>query len=361
MKQIKEIVRLRLQHQLLSIHPFRSAYEVVKWLGAVQAQDYLGSLWAIGSRIENSTEAMIEKAIADREIVRSWPMRGTLHFTAPEDLRWMQNLLAPRIIKKAASVYRKSELDEKVFTKGARIITKALEKNPILTRDELYETLERSKIVTAETRGLHILGWTAQKGLICLAPRKGKQFTFTLLDNWIPATKAIDQQEAFSRLALTYFKSHGPATVHDFSWWTGLTLTEAKQALEIVKENLTEIKSGTLLFYFIEEFMPNTKPKAYLLPAYDEYTVGYKDRSAFLDEKHIEKARNGIFSPCILMNGQIAGTWKRTLDKRSVNVETTLFAKLPPNAERSLGSAIKDYKRFLGVDLPQRHKVTKNA
>jgi len=349
MKQYKEIIRLRLQNQLLATSPFKDVYDVVKWMGAVQAQDYLGSLWALGLRIPKSTEVSIEKAIAERKIVRSWPMRGTLHYTPSEDLRWMQSLLAPRIVKKAASVYRQAELDNKIFLKSAKLITKALESNPVLTRDELYQVLEKEKISTGNTRGLHILVWAAHQGLICQANRQGKQFTFSLVDNWIPTTKPLDKEEALSRLAKTYFRSHGPATVHDFAWWTGLTISEAKQGIDSEKGNFSEIKIEKQSFWFLESTTAKKISGVHLLPAYDEYTVAYKDRSAFLEEKHMAKARNGIFSPCILLNGQIAGTWKRTLGKNNVHVETTLFTKISLAEKTSIQKEIIRYEKFLGI------------
>jgi hypothetical protein len=346
-----EIIRLRLQNQLLSNHAFDTVPDVVRWLGAVQAQDYLGSLWAIGSRLEHGTESEVEKAIVNRTIVRSWPMRGTIHFTAPENLRWMLKLLAPRIIKKATPNYKLSGLDNKVFSKSAKIVERALEADPVMTRDDLYQVLERAKIKTDNTRGLHILGWMAQNGIICQANRKGKQFTFTLLDNWIPPCKAITDDEAFEKLAVMYFRSHGPATVRDFAWWTGFNLTEAKKAITLAGEKLKEQTFENESYWLTEELQTNkSKAKVYLLPSYDEYTVGYKDRSLFLSEDHKDAARNGIFSPVILIGGQIAGTWKRTVGKNNVVIDTEQFRKFSPGALDMLKKAVKRYKKFLGVD-----------
>jgi hypothetical protein len=345
-----DVLKLRLANQLLNTQPFSTPAEVVRWHGAIQAQDYLGSLWAIGLRIPSATENDVELAIANRSIVRSWPMRGTIHYTSPENLRWMLQLLAPRIIKKATPNYKLSGLDNKTFLKSAKIVEAALKHEPVMTREDIYQALERGKIKTDNTRGLHILGWMAQNGIICQANRNGKQFTFTLLDYWLAPTKALSTDEAFAQLAEVYFRSHGPATLRDFAWWTGFNLTEAKKAVALAQEKLTEVKVDDESYWFTEVAKPKKSvSKVYLLPSYDEYTVGYKNRNLFLDEKYKDAARNGIFSPVILVNGKIEGTWKRTIGKNGITIDTTQFHKFSPGDLGLLNNAVKAYKRFLDL------------
>jgi hypothetical protein len=346
MNLMQDLRRMRLRNQLLVNRPFKSVYEVVKWMGAMQAQDYYGSLWAIGLRMNGIDETMVEKAIEERNIVRSWPMRGTLHFTASEDLRWMLNLLAPRIIKKATSVYTQAGLNSKIFNKASKLLVKEFGERPIMTREELYWILERSKISTSQSRGLHILGWMAQTGIICLATRRGKQPTFALMDYWIQGEKPISEEEALAKLATQYFRSHGPATIQDFCWWTGLTQKEAKKAIGLVEVNLLRLKADAN-FLYTEETQSSKSLSIILIPSYDEYSVGYKDRTALLDDTNISKTGHGIFSSCILLNGKIAGIWKRTKEKNGVKIQTELFDRLTEKEKESLGKAISGYEYFV--------------
>lgn len=341
----KEIAHLRLVIQGIHGARFNSVPEVVETLGAVQAQDYLGSLWGIGLRMKAATESTIEKAIADKKIVRSWPMRGTLHFTTATDLRWMLLYLAPRVLKRAAGIYRQAGLDAAVFKKSTRIIVKSLEGGNQLTRDELYTILEKNKIDTKNVRGLHILGYVAQQGLICFGTRSGKQHRFALVDEWLPpADILLTGDEALAALTMKYFIGHGPATLNDFAWWAGLTQTEAKRGLSIVEGEMEKISADGKTFWMRKD-APEAKPAktVYLLPAYDEYTVAYKDRSILLDAKHAAQAKNGIFTSVIVADGKIAGTWKRTLNKDHVLIEKEIFKSGVP----SLSKILKQYSRFL--------------
>src|SRR4051812_37664410 len=223
---IKDLIKYRLYNQQISQHVFDTPGDLAKWFGAMQAQDYLNSLWAIGLRLKNATESDIEKAITDKTIVRTWPMRRTLHFVSVQDVRWLLKLLTPRIIARSATLYSQLELDEKLFSKCKKLFVDALQEGKQLTRNELYDILEKAKISTNAQRGLHILCHLAQKGLICFAARTGKQPTFALLDEWTPATKILTHNEELAELTERYFTSHGPATIQDFAWWSSLTVAE---------------------------------------------------------------------------------------------------------------------------------------
>lgn len=185
----KDINRLRLVNQKISGGKFKSPAEVVRWMGAMQAQDYPGALWGVGLRTEESTLAAVEQAIVDREIVRTWPMRGTLHFVPAENVRWMLSLLTPRIVRSAASRHRNLGLDEDIFAKSRTLFEKELQGGKILTRSEMYEMLEQAGISAVGQRGIHILWKLSQEGLLCFGPYKGKQPTFVLLDEWIPGSR----------------------------------------------------------------------------------------------------------------------------------------------------------------------------
>jgi hypothetical protein len=310
----------------------------VTWFGAVQAQDYPGALWALGLRTKGATEASVEQAIANRAIVRTWPLRGTLHFVAPEDVRWMLTHFAPRTIARAASRFKQLELDARVLAKGAAIVGKALEGGRQVTRPRLLALLERAGIATAGNRGIHVLWKCAHDGLICFGARDGKQPTFALLDEWVPRGKTLDRDEALAELARRYFTSHTPATLQDFTWWSGLSAADARRGVEIGRtDRLPSAHSRG----------PAGTRSCLLLPPYDEYTVAYRDRSAALDPKHVAAARNGIFWPTIVLDGRIAGTWKRRLDRDRVAIALQTFAKLSGASARLVAREAARYGRFL--------------
>jgi hypothetical protein len=347
-----DIARLRLHLQHISQQSFAKPEDVVRWLVAVQAQDYLQSLWAVGLRLKNARAEDIEQALIDKTIVRTWPLRGTIHYTAPEDVRWMLKYLAPRVIVRYGTVHRQLGLDAKTLTKGMKVFTKALQGSAPLTRPELYEALERAKIDVGEQRGLHLLVYSALKGLICVAPRRGKQPTFALLDEWLLATKMPDRDEALASLAKRYFASHGPATLQDFAWWAGLTATDARKYLDIVKKEFEEatVEGQTYWFKPVAGKMKSATGAVFLLPPFDEYTVAYKDRSVVLEETQAASTGNGIFRPVVIAGQRIVGTWKRTQKKNVWHVETEISPPFAKAKQDVLKKAIKHYVKFLGTE-----------
>ncbi len=327
-----------------------SAAKVVQWFGAVQAQDFYGSLWNIGQRVKSATEKDIEQAIQDKSIVRTWPMRGTLHFVSPHDVYWMLSLLTPRIIQKAQTNYRKFELDAKTFLKSRKLLERALVGNNALTRAEMYQTLEEGKVSTAGERGLHIINNSAMAGVLCFGPRTGKQHTFVLLEEWISIKKILSYEESLAELSKRYFTSHGPATIHDFSWWSGLTISEVKLSIELAQEHLQKDMAGTIEYYSGHEnaAIRSSQPVVNLLSWYDEFIIGYKDRSATFDPatgKFVPTPKNGVYSPLILINGKISGTWKLAHKGNSIDIRA--FRKFTVAETASLNKVIKRYLRFI--------------
>ena len=325
-------------------------------MGLIQAQDYLGALWAVGLRLQSAGEADIEHALAARQLVRTWPARGTLHFVAAADLRWVLALLGPRAVRASAGRFRRLELDEAVFARSRRIITAALQGGKMLARGEIYRMLETQQVSTAGQRGIHILWRLALEGLLCFGPRQGKQHTFVLLDEWLPAAaNSRSADESLAELALRYFSSHGPAALQDFTWWSGLSGTQAREALELVKNRLVADGPGKQALWRAPSLPPaaGQAPAAVLLPAFDEYLVGYKERSAVLDPRQVKQinAGGGMLNPVIVIDGQVAGTWKRTLRKQSVSITPAWF---DPPGEAGLDAfqaAARRYAAFLGLEL----------
>jgi hypothetical protein len=341
----------RLHSQGVAAARFDDPAGPVRWLGAIQAQDYLGSLWAIGLRTRNATEAIVERAIADRAIVRTWPMRGTLHFVAAEDASWMLELLTARVVAASAGrLERGYGLDDKVFGRSREIVGRALEGGRRLTRDAMYRTLELAGISTSGGRGLHITWRLAHDRLICFGPREGRQQTFVLLDEWTPRPKRLARDEALAELARRYFTSHGPATVQDFVWWSGLLLSDATRGLDLASGNLASVDFAGRRYWA----SPSTEAcrastRAFLLPAFDEYTVAYRDRAALVGPAHAHRAGGlDILRPAIVVGGRVVGTWARTLGRDSVSCDVQPFTPLGPTARRAVSAATRRYAAFLG-------------
>jgi hypothetical protein len=320
----------------------------------MQAQDYTGALWSIGLRLPNATVADIEKAISDRTIIRTWPMRGTLHFVAAADVRWMLELLAPRIVARWAARHAEFGLDAKLFARCEKLLVKALQGGRTVARGDLLTLLECSGISTADFRGHVILWRLAQERVICFGPHQGKQPTFALLDEWMPKLKSLERDHAITELALRYFTGHGPATLRDFGWWSGLKAAEAKAALEMVSSKLArESFDGTT--YWMPPETPalrDVSPAAYLLPGFDEYMIGYTERAAFLDARHGKKVipgGNAVFKPIIIMDGRVVGVWQRAFKKKSVVITQAPFTKFKRSEAFALSVPAERYGRFYGL------------
>ena len=346
-----DLRRHRLRSQGLAATGFDDPAEPVRWQGAVQAQDYLGSLWAIGLRTRGGTERLVERAIADRRIVRTWPMRGTLHFVAADDARWMLALMTPRVVaSSAARLERDYGLDAKALGRSRKVVVEALEGGRSLARDALYRTLDRAGLSTAGGRGLHLTWRLAHEGLICFGPREGKQQTFVLLEEWVPPGKRMARDEALAELARRYFTSHGPATLHDFAWWSGLPLRDAMGGLAMASGQLVSHELAGRRYWMAAKRADASSRRAWLLPAFDEYTVAYRDRAAILAPAHARRV-NGmdILRPAIVVNGRVVGTWTRTTRDSSVRISLNPFTRLDTTARHAVGAAARRYAAFLGL------------
>ena len=351
----------RLHTQQIAATACTTPAEVVSHLLAMQAQDYLGTLWAVGLRLPGSTERTIEAALEDRSLVRTWPMRGTLHIVAAADVRWLLDLLAPRRLAQAAYRRKQLAIDDATLARSREICQAALCGGRQLERAAMFGTIEAHGVSTAGQRGIHILGHLAQEGMLCLGARSGKQFTFTLLDEWVPHSPRLDHDEALAELARRYFRGHGPATAQDLAWWAGLTLGDARKALAAAAPYLVreEIDGET----YWQAPPPPGAPEAanaaalagsvHLLPGFDEYLLGYTDRSAVLDPQYAELTHpgaNGVLFPVFLIGGQVQGVWKRALKKKAVELTFSPFVPLAAPQKDAVAAAAQRYGQFL--ELP---------
>jgi len=352
---IADIIRHRLINQQIEEQRFSSAKEVVSWLGAIQAQDYQMAKWAIGIRLPKATDVLIEKAIDSAEIIRTHILRPTWHFVATEDVRWMIELSAPQIGKTLNVYSERLELTAKVCSKSNELFAKLLSGGKHMTREELMGELKRNKIITANSiQSLQIMMKAEISGIVCNGPKKGKQFTYALLDERVPKSKKLDREEAIAKLAQRYFTSHGPATVHDFGWWSGLKMTEAKLGVELNRKNFDSATINNQTFWFRDSGLvkKNKTEEVHFLPAFDEYVISYTDRSLSMEIDIMKKAitSNAIFKPVCVINGKVEGIWNRTIKKDKTIVETH-FLKLKKVNKKLLESALQSYSQFLG------HKV----
>lgn len=350
-----EIATLRLHHQQITQTTFTHAAEVVGWMGAMQAQDYAHAKWAIGLRLPGSTEADIEQAIDRGEIVRTHLLRPTWHFVAAGDVRWMLALSAPQIKGLVAPMNRQLGLDADVFVRGLDLMAKALEGHRHLTREELMAELRQAGIPTDDLRSAHLMFGAELDGLVCNGIRRGKQLTYALLEERIPAARMLDRPAAIAELARRYFGSHAPATLHDFHWWSGLKMGDARAGLEAIQPSLlSEIVDGRTYWWPADWKMPAAGPMTlYLLPAFDEFLVSYKDRSASLDpSRRVQTITgNGIFKPVVLKNGWVDGIWQRTVVKDRVAIQLQLFEPFGAAEQAAYEREAARFAAFLGKEL----------
>jgi hypothetical protein len=360
-----DIPLYRLQNQRLSRTTFTTANEVVSWLGAVQSQDYAGAKWALAQRMTDTTDAALDQALADGSILRSHLLRPTWHFATPRDIRWMLQLTAPRVHAMNAIMYRQTELDKATFKKSYAVLEKSLRDGKQLTRTELASSLGKAGILAKGVRLAYIIMSAELEGLIVSGARRGKQFTYALLEERAPQARSLTREEALAELAQRYFTSRGPASLQDFAWWSGLTMTDARNGLELVKSKFSHETVNSQTYWFPDS-SPQTKdksPAAYLLPNYDEYLVGYTDRSTAFDASHTDKldSRGGIlFQHTIVLDSQVAGTWKRTLKKEEVAMEIVAFVKWTKLEKQAIAEAAERFGRFLELPVSVIHKEHSN-
>jgi len=346
-----------MQNERLIKPVFRSPADVVRWFGAIQSQDFAGSLWAIGLRMREACEADVERAIAERSILRTWPMRRTIHLVPAEDARWMVRLLAPRQIARMAPYYRKLDITSRKLDRAGKVLHRALAGGRQLTRAELYSRLNAAGIATdapaGMAHGMHLITHWALDGLICIAARKGKQPTFALLDEWAPRSRDLSGDDACAELAKRYFQSHAPATISDFAWWAGLAMAEARRFVWLIADSLKTLTIDGTEYWLNGDLAESAaaQPPVLLLPAFDEYTVGYADRSAAVEATMMNSVNHGL-AASIFVNGRVAGTWKRSISgKNAVVVVPNLLRKLTNKERIALRRAAERYAAFLGRTL----------
>lgn len=343
----RDLVSQRLHNQKLSAPDFRKPVEVVRWFGAVQSQDFEAAKWALALRMQSATNVEIEDAFNRGKILRTHVMRPTWHFVAPDDIRWLLSLTAPRVNLRCGPNYRKLELDDAIFKRSRKVLENALRNGKHLTRAELRKRLNESGVAANDTiRLAHILIRAELDGVVCSGPRIGKQFTYALLDERVGSAEKIDRDEALANLTRGYFRSHGPATLQDFSWWSGLSVADAKRGLELIQLKQAAVEEKVFWTSRSSKAPRQWSTVAHLLPVYDEFFVAYKDRQTVFGTQDGKPALTSwdLLGPTVIIDGKAVGTWKRTNDRKSIDVK--LIKALKKMERAAVAQAVTRYTEF---------------
>lgn len=360
MSFLNKISEARLSNQQITESNFKEVKDLVTWMGAIQAQDYNMAKWAIGLRLANSTDKTIEEALNKGEVIRTHILRPTWHFISPDDVSWMLDLTAEQIKSTMRSSDKLLGITKDIFEKSNIIIHDALTQNKYLTRKELSEFLNKANIKFKDPRAYrHIIFNAEIDGIVCSGPIQGEEQTYVILSRLVKKQRRYKKDEGLYELAKRYFTSHGPATLYDFSWWSGLRINDSQRAIELINKEFPSEKIGSKTYWFPQNTThKNTQNAIHLLPAYDEFIISYKDRSPSLQSRNQRKVSsvNGIFKPIIVFNGEIIGTWKRISKKNTILIETTLFQAINKEAESSIEKEVEQYGLFLNqkVDIKKR-------
>ncbi len=356
--KLSHIPHLRLRCQRLSSAPFQDPVEVVRWLTAVQSQDYYGAKWALGLRLQDAVEADLDAAFNSGAILRTHMLRPTWHFVTPQDIRWLLQLTAPRVHGINATRYRQLELDNETLRLSQAVLAQALQGGKHLTRPELGEALQAAGITTASGQRLTYMVMSAElNGVLCSGPRHGKQFTYALLDEWVPPAPELTRDEALTELTRRFFCSHGPATVHDFANWSGLTVRDGRSGLALIQNELEQAEIDDQTYWFSPDPPPEIDhpPRAFILSVFDEYGIGYKDRSAITSDAVSARLGNlgNALTYILVLDGQVIGSCRRTLQKETVTIEPNSFQPLTIDEQQAITEAAQRFGAFLqlGVEL----------
>jgi len=353
--------RLRLASQGLLGAGLGSVPEAVRWMTASQAQNLQEALWAVGLRVPGAGLTDVRAALDSGSVVRSWPMRGTLHLVAPEDLRWMLGLTAERLTRSIAGRHRELDITWADIEKCRDVALERLAGGGSLSRAELFGVFEAAGQPTTGQRGIHILGTLCRHGWLVQGPLAGNQQLLVAFDEWIPVSRTLERQEGIAEFALRYFRSHGPATLRDFAWWTQIPLTDVRAAFKEISGQLVELEFDDTSYWMspetasmLDDGVPGQR-SVLLLPGFDEFLLGYQDRSLVLAPGHANKivpGGNGVFRKTLVAGGEVVGTWAGPGKGRSAAVVPELFDAAKPlgaGARSAFTKAAKEYLAFLAA------------
>jgi hypothetical protein len=349
------IAQGRLRNQLVTGAGSRRPADVVGWFGAMQAQEYRVAKWAIALRMRHDVvEAEIERAFAQGRILRTHVMRPTWHFVIPSDIRWLLALTAPRVQRVMSTYNRRLELDARTLARGVGVIERALGDGRYLTRTELGGRLQRVGLAMAGQRLAHLMMHAELEAVVCSGPRRGKQFTYALIAERAPGAPTLSRDEALATLIRRFYRSHGPATIRDFVWWSGLTVADAKRGLEMNKAARADVGDRTYWTVGSERREGTRGDLVHLLPIYDEYLVAYRDRDVV---PHWPSARSSAprgsvtFQHALVIDGQVAGTWRIKRDSPAITIDVVPLRPITKPERRAVAAGVERFERFLDAPV----------
>jgi hypothetical protein len=320
-------------------------------MGAVQAQDYPAAKWALGLRIPTLTDEDVERAFSEGHILRTHVLRPTWHFVTPADIRWMLELTGPRVRRMNASYYRKLGLDDRLVARARRVIERVLRGARQLTRAQIGTALRAAGIPIDRPALAHVMMDAELTGVVCSGAREGKQFTYALLEERAPRAKALAKDEALAELTRRYFTSHGPATIRDYAWWSGLTVDDARRGIEALGSGLQRSALGDGGYWTAPVQAPTPVARdAHLLPNYDEYLIAYRDRGTVVGPPRgpsTNPRESDVFAHSVIVDGRLAGSWTRTHGRDGARVDVVSYRRLTPPDRRAIAAAAERYGRFM--------------
>lgn len=357
---VAEVRRLRLISLLLAGHDFTTPEQVVEWFSAMQAQDLASVKWSLGVRLPGLTETDIDEAIERGSILRTWPMRGTIHLIPARDARWMLATMGVRQLSGVQKRWDYLGLDRPTVERAGELLAEALTGNKRLTRSQAAALFTAEGIDASGQRLYHLLWHSSQVGITCIGPTVDKEQTFVLLSDWAPDQRQLEGEEALAELAWSYFRAHGPALVTDFSGWAGIPVTAARKAVEANVGRLTTVETEFGDMWLASERDnaaedlrgSRARSNVLTLPGFDELILGYKDRRAFLEPDQfaaVVPGNNGVFKPTVVDAGRVVGIWKRTVTKSKVKVEAIPFAEFSATQRKGIGRAAAGFGQYLGL------------
>jgi hypothetical protein len=332
--------------------PLESPEQVVRRLGALQAQEYAYAKWSVAQRAAGVDEAAMDRALSAGTILRTHILRPTWHFVLAEDIRWMLKVSAPRVNALNAYYYRQLSLDDELFATTNGVITNTIERSGHLTRKELAATLDLAGIAASGLRLAYIIMRAELDGIVCSGAPRGKQQTYALVDERAPDATIMDTDEALAELTRRYFTARGPATLKDFLRWSSLTAIEGRKGLDAIESELESELMDERTYWFVTSSSSRKKePNVVdLVQGYDECIMSYSESRDVLLEDVTYLADTSEVQPflhAILLDGRLIGRWKRVLERGSVAIETSFNRPLNRDEKIGLDTAVERYGRFV--------------
>ncbi|PJJ71990.1 winged helix DNA-binding protein [Diaminobutyricimonas aerilata] len=350
---LRRITRWRLRAQLLHPTSASDPVDAVRHLLALQGQDHGGVLLSAALRAPGSSTAAVSAALESGRLIRSWPLRGTLHLLSPDDVAWMLDLTGDREVRASATIHAQRGLDDAVLAAAERVILAELA-GGARTRPELFAALERAGIDPAGQRGYNILVWLALRQRLVVAAPSGKQQSFRAFEHAVPDPRRLERDDALGELARRYFRGHGPATERDLAHWSGLPLTDVRRGIAVAGDTLTRLAIDDTEYLIAPDVLDvvDPAPPVLLLPGFDEYLLGYADRSAALDPAHADAVvpgRNGMFRATVVRDGRVVALWRRRETRAGFTIEVEPLPGARQPASRALAASVDALGRALGA------------